>query len=270
MASMVPWYRPDRSVVFAGSILRGRVIEHQRATHADGLVRRLLDAETPQVLTIVKEMAEYRRWVDPLLRDELSKASDPRQKLHVSLALLPYDPSQVNYLLTRLSRATSTELPVVLIALREDRTSLAPKLWEVLESAKPGDATLLPTASALAIYEPGNARWASVVGKLAQTMVSTNPVNLGPWLDALRPVGGKLNQSLAMIFKDTNLPETERALATNILTDYASEDPNLIADLLMDSDPRAYAAFFPIARSLEAETLPLFQAELERQSNDTR
>ena len=53
-------------------------------------------------------------------------------------------------------------------------------------------------------------------------------------------------------------------MATNILTDYASDDPDLIADLLMDADPKAYGAFFPIAQRQEAKTLPLFQVEIDK------
>ena len=52
-------------------------------------------------------------------------------------------------------------------------------------------------------------------------------------------------------------------MATNILTSYASDDPDLIADLLMDADPKADAVFFPISQQ-EAKTLPLFQAEIAR------
>ena len=40
-------------------------------------------------------------------------------------------------------------------ALKAHRSTLTPKLWTVLESAKPGDAGLLPSASALASYDPG-------------------------------------------------------------------------------------------------------------------
>ena len=71
---------------------------------------------------------------------------------------------------------------------------------------------------------------------------------------------------LAAIFrdKDKKRPDTERALATNILTDYASDEPNLIADLLMDADPKAYAAFFPIAQRQAAKTSPLLQAEISK------
>ena len=100
--------------------------------------------------------------------------------------------------------------------------------------------------------------------KVAQALVSVNPVYLGDWLDALRPVRDKLTAALAAIFRDKNRPESERNLATNILTDYASDDVDLIANLLMDADPKAYTAFFPIAQRQEAKTLPLFQAEIAR------
>ena len=125
----------------------------------------------------------------------------------------------------------------------------------MLESAKPGDASLLPAASALASYDPDDARWEAVGGKVAQALVSVNSVFLGPWLEALRPVRGKLTAPLAAIFRDKERPETEHTLATNILADYASDDPDLIAELLMDADPKAYATFFPIAQRQAAEDL---------------
>ena len=74
----------------------------------------------------------------------------------------------------------------------------------------------------------------------------------------------RLTTPLAAIFQDKGRPESEHALATDILADYASDDSDLIANLLMDSDPKAYAAFFPIVQQQEAETLPLFQAEIAK------
>ena len=69
-------------------------------------------------------------------------------------------------------------------ALKSHRSALAPKLWSVLESAKPGDASLLSAASAPAGYDPKSARWQSAGDKVSQELVSVNPVFLGPWLDA--------------------------------------------------------------------------------------
>ena len=252
--------------LLAGTTVRRQVVENQRASHAESLVQGVLDADTTQVPDIVGRMREYRRWVNSSLRSELKKWSDgSRQKLHASLALLPVDASQVDYLFNRLLKATPSELPVLRDALKENhRTTLTPKLWTVLESAKPGDASLLPVASALARYAPDDGKWEAVGGKVSQALVSVNPVFLGDWLDALHPVRLSLTAPLAAIFRDKDRPETERSLAINILTNYADDDPNIVANLLMDADPKAYAAFFPIAQRQEAKALPLFQAEIAR------
>jgi len=77
-------------------------------------------------------------------------------------------------------------------------------------------------------------------------------------------VRASLTAPLATVFRDKKRPETERTLATSILADYTSDDPNLVANLLMDADPKAYGDFFPIAQRQESKTLPLFQAEIAR------
>ena len=174
-----------------------------------------------------------------------TKSTIDREHLHASLALLPVDVSQADYLYNRLIGATSNELPVLRDALATHRTTLTPKLWTVLESAKPGDANLLPSASALASYDPGDPKWEAMSGKVSQALVSVNAIHLGPWIDALRPVRAKLTVPLATIFQDKERPESEHKLATNILANYASDDPGRLAELLMVADPKAYREPFP-------------------------
>ena len=187
-----------------------------------------------------------------------------REHLHASLALLPVDPSQVDYLFNRLLSATENELPVLRDALKTHQSTLTPKLWAVLESAKP-DAGLLPAASALASYDPDNARWESAGGKVAQALVSVNSIYLGNWLEYLTDVRSKLTAPLATIFRDRNRSESDRTQATNILALYASDDLDLITNLLMDADPTAYARnFFRIAQRQEAKTLQFLQAEIAK------
>jgi len=70
--------------------------------------------------------------------------------------------------------------------------------------------------------------------------------------------------SLSATFRDKQRPETERSFATNILTDYASDQPAVVADLLMDAGAKAYSAFFPIAQGHAATTIPLFQEEIAK------
>ncbi len=258
------------AAVLAGIGVRRQVVENERATRAAGLVQRVLDAETAQVPDIVAAMRDYRPWVDPALRDARDKAAeDSRRKLHASLALLPVDASQADYLYGRLIQAAPGEHAVLREALKPHRWTLMPKLWSVLESAKAGEGSLLPTAAALAGYAPDDGHWEGVAPKAAQALVSVNPVFLGSWLDALRPVRAKLTPPLATIFRDRSRPETEHALATNILADYASDEPDRLAELLMASDPKAYRTLFPVAEKKAEQALPVLRAELGKRATYT-
>ena len=246
-----------------GLYLRNRVDEKNRATAAAGLVQQLIKADTPQVPAIVKELGNYRRWVDPELKQVVGDAaSDPRARLHASLGLLAVDKGQVPYLEGELLEAAPADLRVLRDALTPHRADLALRLWGVLDTVKAGDTRLLPAAGALAAYEPESPLWADRGGKVAEALAKVNPVFLGQWLDALRPVRAKLTAPLAKIFGDKARTETEHSIATSTLADYAADDPAQLANLLMDADPKSYLILFPVAQKLGDKTLPAFQAEL--------
>ena len=228
------------AAVFAAIAVRRQFIETQSATRAAGLVQRVLEADTPQVPGIVGAMQEYRPWVDSALRSELITNSDgSRRKLHGSLALLPVDPTQREYLFDRLIKATPSELPVLRDALKSHQATLVPKLWAVLDSSQPGDVRLLPSACALADYDAASPRWGSVSGKLTQALIRVNPVLLGAWLDALHPSRSPITTSFGAIFRDA-------------------------ARLLIDAGPMEYAACFPIVQYHEPLTSPVLQAEIAK------
>ena len=149
-------------------------------------------------------------------------------------------------------------------ALRPYRSSLTPKLWSVLDTAKPGDPRLLPAAGALALYDPESPRWANNGSKVAETLVGVNSLVLGPWLEALRPVRDKLTGPLVAILRDKQRPETVHSLATDILTDYASDQPDLLAELLMAADLKAFPSLFAVVERQAAKTLPMLRAEVAR------
>jgi len=246
---------------------RRNFLESQRAGYAAGLVERALDADTPQVPDIISAMREYRPYLDGSLRTEFEKAPDlSRRKLHASLALLPVDATQVDYLFDRLLNAAPGELPVVRDALRIHRATLTPKLWTIVESAKPGDARLLPAAGALASYAPDDGKWEAAGDKLARALVAVDAIVLGPWIEALQPVRGKLTAPLTAIFQEKERTESEHKLATSILANYASDDPARLAELLMLADPAAYVRLFPVAEKSAARALPVFHAELAKRA----
>jgi formylglycine-generating enzyme required for sulfatase activity len=232
---------------------------------AAGLVESLRAAGTTDIPPIIQQLAACRRWADWRLR-RLLRDSDQtsRDHLHASLALLPVDPAQADALGRRLLGVAPAELRVLRAALAPHRSRPTPALWTELEKAGPGDPGLLPSAAALALYDPDGPRWSGLGGKVAEALVKVNPIFLGHWLDALRPV--RLAGPLTAIFGDEGRPESEHDLATDILADYAADDPDRLAALLMAADPKAYLALFPIAERQAATVLPLFRAELARRA----
>src|SRR5262249_8717861 len=95
-------------------------------------------------------------------------------------------------------------------------------------------------------------------------LVRENPVYLGQWSEAFRPVKKSLLAPLADIFRDRS-PEraSERILATNLLADYAAEEPQVLADLLMDADEKQFAAIYPKLKDRAEHGLPLLTAVID-------
>jgi eukaryotic-like serine/threonine-protein kinase len=255
------------------ALLTWASIEGFGALRAASLVEKLQAAATAEVAPIIKQLSGYRRWADVRLKRMLRESDESsRDHLRASLALLEVDATQADFLLRRLLAGSPDELPVIRDSLEpiarltstQHNSGLTNKLWSVLESSHTADARVLPAASALAAYDAHNPRWGNAGIKVAEAMVELSAFYLRPWIDALGPVRGNLVGPLARIFRDKGRTETARSLATDILAAYASDDPVLIADLVMDSDAKVYSRFFQAARNRQAETLPLFLAEIDK------
>jgi len=231
-----------------GMAIREQVVEQRNMTHATELVHRVLDAETSQVPPIVVEMTEYRKWTDPLLRQEnLKVPMNSRQRLHASLALLPVDARQVDYLYGRLLDASAHEVPVLREALDPHKNSLLDRLWSVVEKPEAGkESQRLRAASVLAKYDPESQRWGNAGALVVNDLVLENPVFLGQWSEVFRPVANRLFSRLSEIYRDHQPEHTaERSLATNLLADYVSDQAQVVANLLMDADEKQFTVIYP-------------------------
>ena len=226
------------------------------------LVNAIGMAETKDVPPLVKQLAGLRLWANPMLHRIIENSGvDSKERLHASLALLPVDQEQVEFLYSRLLVAGPTELPVLRNALRPFRELLIGRLWNVLEQSD-DKSQYLQAGSALALYDPANSRWQTVGGKVAGAMVTVNAVHLGFWLDALRPARDKLTAPLATIFRDRERLQTERSLAFNILEEYASDQPNVLANLLMDSEKGHFTVLFKKLKAYQEAVVPLLEEEM--------
>jgi formylglycine-generating enzyme required for sulfatase activity len=246
-------------VTVGGLFVRDYLVEQKNATHAAGLVRSLLDAETVGVPVIIAELSGYRQWADPLLRQANADAEDgSRRKLHASLALLPVDSGQVDYLYRHLLDANPAQVPVIRDALLGHEEELKEKLWAVVaQPPKDYECRRLRAAAALAAFDPDSARWDRNGQAVAADLVTVPAVYLANWMDALRPVRGKLQKPLSVIFCDGGRRETERSLATDLLADYAAHQPEVLARLLMDADEKQFAVLLPKVEANRVSALPV-------------
>jgi formylglycine-generating enzyme required for sulfatase activity len=234
---------------------------------AQGLCDRLLNAETAEVPGIIADMGPYRRWVDSRLRDAYNQAAvqqDPRKCLHLSLALLPVDSGQVDNLYRRLLNAEPGELAVIRDALLPHKNDLIERLWAVVEKPESGNQRLR-AACVLAAYDPDNPRWDKVCRQVVEQLVTENALHFVHWQHGFHPVKNRLLGPLAEVFRDRRAERSaERSLATDLLAEYASDQQELLADLLMDADSKQFTVLFPRFKEQGDSGLVLLNTELER------
>ncbi len=196
---------------------------------------------------------------------QAEKDQDRRKQLHTSLALLPVDASQVNYLKARLLNAEPGEVAVIRDALFPHKDQLVGELWTVVEAPqKDKEPQRLRAAAALAKYDAESEKWAKAQEAVDNDLVAVPAVYLSVWMDALRPVRAKLRPQLSVIYRNKSRRETERSLATDLLADYAADDPPFLANLLMDAEDKQFAVLFPKLHSHQEKGQAALLAELDR------
>jgi serine/threonine protein kinase/formylglycine-generating enzyme required for sulfatase activity len=237
-------------LITAALEMHRRSIEATSVTHAAGLVQQLLKADLAEVPGIVQSMNGYRQWIDPTLKQIVSRyPDDSKDKLHASIALLPVDAAQVDYLLSRVFRAGPIEMAVLRQSLRPLRAQLVDRLWRELRGANSSDsplrARILPVAGLLAQFDPGSDNWSEVDETVAAAAVSTEIGEVTGWLAALWNARRELTDPLVRIFHDKTRPDLPHTVATTFLARYAEDQPEVLLDLLLDAEPTSFSILFP-------------------------
>ncbi len=118
-------------------------------------------------------------------------------------------------------------------------------------------------AAALATYDSFSPRWKVICAEVAQALTRVKPEFLGDWKEALRPIRSELFAALGVIFRDRELGELQQALATSTLADYAADVVSLLADLIVDADPRQFAELFPVLARHGEGAIHALETELD-------
>ncbi|NND99388.1 MAG: serine/threonine-protein kinase, partial [Pirellulaceae bacterium] len=253
----------------AGMYARNRIIDTNNQQRARGFVTALANAEIDQLPDILFEMRDHRQWVVPKLADELAKHDeDSIERRNLSLALLPSDPSQIDYLTNRLLISDPVEVATIRELLYDHADALTPVLWQMLENPGPGDKQqLLQAASVLAVYDQGDdARWMAVADRIVQSLVSESSLRVGEWIKVLMPARRHLIPPLSVVYRGTPPTYSQKQIdhATDILEQYASDDFASLSELLLDAQPTQFVALFDEFAAYGAEARARLKTELGR------
>src|SRR5208282_5512912 len=153
------------------------------------------------------------------------------KQLHASVALLPVDSGQVEYLYHRLLRGEPQEIIVIREALLVHKQDLTERLWTLLGNPKNDQDQRLRAACALAAFAADDPRWEESSGDVAATLVIQQPFVIAQWTDALKGVERWLIPPLADFLLDEKRSVSERSLIASVYGTYAADLPDAYARL---------------------------------------
>jgi serine/threonine protein kinase/formylglycine-generating enzyme required for sulfatase activity len=244
---------------------------NQKTEFIGGLVARLVDAQIEDVPKVLSDMEPYRGSVHPKLVEIVrAPSSSAKAKLRASIALLPVDPDQMEYVYDRLLDAEPAEVRVLRDALTSHGPQLKDRLWPLVTMPKKGkEQEQLRAAAALAQFDPDPQRWGKVSGKVVENLVSVNLASLKFWTVLFRPVKAQLISPLSDVFRDRK-PEraAERTLATMLIAEYGGEKTQLLADLLMDADEKQFPFLYPKLKEHGDVGVTFLKGEIDKQPNE--
>ena len=125
-----------------------------------------------------------------------------------------------------------------------------------------------PTAAGgggVAKYDPEGERGARRAYLVVNDLVLENPVFFGQWSEAFHP--GEEPASCTVL---QNLPRSPagarsgRSLATNLLADYAADQPQVLADLVMDADEKQFAVIYPKFKEQGEQGFSVLTGEIDK------
>jgi formylglycine-generating enzyme required for sulfatase activity/tRNA A-37 threonylcarbamoyl transferase component Bud32 len=246
--------------------------EQARRDRALARVEALLNAEPDAVPALLADLETAREDVEPQLRAVWAgwdNQADPRRRARAGLALLPVEAALVkDWLFARLLEVKDPrEMLLIRDGFRPHRADLVPRLWQRIDSLRgkgAKEAGRLRALAALADYDPASPRWPAVRREVVRGLVTVNPLHLPPWAQAFRPLRGLLIDPLGEVFRDAKRPESERERAADLLADYAGDRPEVLADLIVEADPRTYGRLLPRLKGYGDRAAALLARELER------
>lgn len=251
---------------YAASI-RNASFEQQRRTEATQITKALLQAETAQVPTILETLELYGTYPSKDLKAAFDDSPpNSNAKLHAALAILPKDPSVLHFLKDKLLNVNHFQFPHVRDLLLAKKESIAQDYWKVA-LLDPDSRKRFLAVCALASYDPTNRNWSNkdLCRFVADYLTQVEPSELLPWRTALQPIKEYLISPLGEIYRDNQKKPESRSFATYTLTDFLSQDPSGLFNLLADANESQFDEVFSRLSSFKGDAIELAIKEISQQ-----
>jgi serine/threonine protein kinase/formylglycine-generating enzyme required for sulfatase activity len=237
--------------------------EREQQARALAQVNALRDAAPGAVPSLLKDVVANRAMTLPQLREFWQQGGSVQPRMRIGLALLAIEPATVrDELAAWLLEADPAEVVLVRDALTPHAGGLTERLWSKAGDPQAQPPQQLRALVALAAFAERDPRWRGLAATAIDQMLAANPLHLGIWVHALRPVRGVLLAPLQKVYREAKSPE-RREFAATVLADYATDRPEVLTDLLLDADPRQYAILFPLVKSHGDKVLDRLRREVQ-------
>ena len=158
--------------------------------------------------------------------------NDPRKQLHASLALLPVDSGQVDYLYERLLQGEPQEVVVIREALLRPQGRPDGTIVDVAGEPEERSGPTISRGLCVGGFSlPTTLAGKKSVDDVAATLVIQKPFVIAQWTEALKGVGSWLIPPLAAFLVDEKRSVSERGLIASVYGTYAADVPDAYARL---------------------------------------
>lgn len=268
------WRRRHRTLVTSASIVLVMALaslifgdfiverEHRRAL-ALAQVDALTDASAATVPFLLQEIAPQRSKLQEKLAAKWQDASlRPGQRLRIGLALADDPAIRTELVEMACGAADPDEVLLVRDALLPYREEMQLILWRQVDAADIQPHKRIPMLAILASLDPNAAEWPQHASATVDQYLAANPLHLGSWKTAFEPIRQSLLPPLRKAFRDSSV--TDRSRLAALVADFAHDQPEVLADLLMDADEFQYPILLALVQRQRETAVARLHRELDQ------
>jgi serine/threonine protein kinase/formylglycine-generating enzyme required for sulfatase activity len=233
--------------------------QHRRLS-AEALVDAIATADANSLPQLLARLPDDRQNSLVVVRERLQGAAPHEpQWVNLNVGQLAADAEASGAtLLAYLPAARPSEIPAIVQVLSSRSDALRTEVWQMLSDSARTDDSRLRLACLAAANWPDHPKWLPVAPAVAQGLVEQNPLDMGIFMELLRPARKPIIAALLARFREGELESFERLATIGILAKFGDDQPGTLVELIVDANPDEFRLLLPaLARNRTAATRDL-------------